>query len=535
MPITAGLSVGDLLTRGYFHDRVIPPLVSTGLAPAVSDLLSFLKASRKKYRSRCTHHSVPKRKHLRRLLSIPNPLHYTALARELEKHWGKLQAHCEQSQIALSIPKLSSRRALESTSDINEIPKQRALRSVGARYLLRTDLARFYPSIYTHSVAWALHGKDNARKDRTLYGNVIDSKLSDIQDRQTGGIPIGPDSSFLIGEVIGSAIDARLQTLLKRIFGVRYIDDYYLYFANLPDAEKALSLLHKVAKELELEVNDQKTEIVALPEELEPAWKTELRSMEIRIAGSPQATDLLALFNRGFDLSQKFPTDNVLTYIARQVESATIDPDNWELCESLLMRAAIAEPTMLSVVIDVLDANAASMRKKDGIQRTVNSLCSYHAPLQQGYEVAWALWLARRQEVSIPLKIADLVATMEDDIVAAVTLDLTTLGLFPNRPLTAWENAMIPESLYSERWLLAYEALEQGWLPSKGGADYVAADPLFSILRRHNVRFYDASFVTPPPSATGYEDEDDDRADPRKLLPGYVDEIPAEEISTFEA
>lgn len=197
------LPADDLLTRGYFHDRVIPPLNSTGLLPALGELKNIAKPG--KIRSRCTYHSVPKRKHLRRLLSIPNPLHQTALAVEIEGHWADLESFCKQSTISLSVPKPSTERALESSYGINAQAVQRSLRSVGARYVLKTDISRFYPSIYTHSVAWAIHGKEKAQADNSLYGNRLDKRISDTQDRQTGGIPTGPDSSFLIGEIMGSA------------------------------------------------------------------------------------------------------------------------------------------------------------------------------------------------------------------------------------------------------------------------------------------------------------------------------------------
>ena len=84
-----------------------------------------------------------------------------------------------------------------------------AQQSVGTRYLLKTDIARFYPSIYTHSVPSALHGKAAARADKKykLLGNRIDLWLRETQDKQTGGIPIGPDTSFLIGEILGTALD----------------------------------------------------------------------------------------------------------------------------------------------------------------------------------------------------------------------------------------------------------------------------------------------------------------------------------------
>ena len=52
------------------------------------------------------------------------------------------------SQLSLSTPKLSTTRAVEATHPLNEQPTFRAQRSVGARYLLKADIARYYPSIY---------------------------------------------------------------------------------------------------------------------------------------------------------------------------------------------------------------------------------------------------------------------------------------------------------------------------------------------------------------------------------------------------
>jgi hypothetical protein len=367
---------------------------------------------------------VPKKKHLRRVLSIPNPFHQTLLCGEVARNWKALQTFCEGSQISLSVPRTSTTRALQSTKEISAVTTERALRSVGKRYLLKADFARYYPSIYTHSIPWALHGKQNARAQKSLFGNAIDTRLRDTQDRQTGGIPIGPDTSFLIGEVIGSAIDIELQKCIGDLRGVRFIDDIYLYFETLMEAEVALSQLHRVAKNFELEIHDQKTEIMSLPDEVEPPWKTELRAMEIRPAGQPQSTDLVSLFNKGFDLARRFPNDSVLTYVAKQVQNTQLDPDNWSLAQALLLKATLAEPSMLHVLMDILVTNQPSLTDKDPLGNTIASLCAYHAPLQQGYEVEWALWIARQHYITVPDRIIDIVAQMEDDIVALVALDL---------------------------------------------------------------------------------------------------------------
>ena len=177
------LSVEDLMTRGYFPDRAIPPINSLALAPAMPDILSHVRplaldlVNKVKGasipRSRCVSHSIPKRKHLRRTLSIPNPLAQAILCDEVALHWQELSESCAKSPISLSIPKPSVERAIEVSNDIAQLPSYRARQSVGARYLLTSDIARYYPSIYTHSIPWALHTKSTARDDKknALVGN----------------------------------------------------------------------------------------------------------------------------------------------------------------------------------------------------------------------------------------------------------------------------------------------------------------------------------------------------------------------------
>jgi hypothetical protein len=525
------LSATDLLTRGYFPDRVIPPVNSLALSVAIPDMLAYTRPKVSDIlnkvkgggvsRSLCVTQSVPKRKHMRRSLAIPNPLHQCILSDEIAANWHELEAFCATSPLSLSVPKPGTDRALEPTNDLNKQPLFRTQRSVGARYLLTTDIARYYPSIYTHSVPWALHGKTAARSDRKfrLLGNRLDLWLRETQDKQTGGIPIGPDTSFLIAEVLGTAMDLRLQSKLPSLRGTRSIDDYYLYFPTVSDAEEALATLHEVAREFELEMNDPKTEVIQLPERLEPPWKSDLRTLLIRDSGQPQATDLLTLFDRAFDHARNFPADSVLTYAAKQTLSASITEENWKFCEALLLKAAIGEPSMLSVLVDIYDKYAAYHINSDALTAAIESICAYHAPLQQGNEVAWALWLAHKMNVNISKVVGDRIAKLDDDVVALVALDLSSLGLLSTSGFAKWRSHMTGTNLYENHWLIAYEAHEQGWLPSRGGGDYIGADSFFSILRSHGVRFYGAGLA---PTASFFMYSEDDEVDPSDVEVGEL-------------
>ena len=134
----------------------------------------------------------------------------------------------------------------------------------------------------------------------------------------------------------------------------------------------------------ELEINDPKTEIISLPDSFEPAWKSDLRSFVIRSGGQPQSTDLLSLFDRAYEHAKNFPADSVLTYAAKQVLSADIVEENWAFCESLLLRAALSEPTLLSVLADIYDRFASFHTHNQALTSTLESICSYHAAAPTG-------------------------------------------------------------------------------------------------------------------------------------------------------
>ena len=82
-------------------------------------------------------------------------------------------------------------------------------------HLVQADIKSFYPSIYTHSLAWAIHGKRHIRKgnnrhDYTLLGNRLDRLFQYSNDQRTNGIPIGPVVSDIVAGNSGSSRRSRV-------------------------------------------------------------------------------------------------------------------------------------------------------------------------------------------------------------------------------------------------------------------------------------------------------------------------------------
>lgn len=135
--------------------------------------------------------------------------------------------------------------------------------------LLETDITDCYGAIYTHSIAWALHTKTEAKKreNRTnfdLIGNQIDKHIQDMRHGQTNGIPQGSVLMDFIAEIVLGYADLKLSENIQSA-GVRdylilrYRDDYRIFVNNPRDGEQIIKLLTEVTISLGLKLNPSKT------------------------------------------------------------------------------------------------------------------------------------------------------------------------------------------------------------------------------------------------------------------------------------
>lgn len=131
-------------------------------------------------------------------------------------------------------------------------------------YVIHTDITNCYGSIYTHSIAWAIEGKDIAKRDRSdnLLGNLIDARISDMSYGQTNGIPQGSVLMDLVAEMVLGYADYQLTEKLSGLDDyhvIRYRDDYRV-FANSPIvAEEIMKNLTECLSELGLSLGASKT------------------------------------------------------------------------------------------------------------------------------------------------------------------------------------------------------------------------------------------------------------------------------------
>lgn len=279
-----------LMERGFFPEILPPCFSATELANLTETHANTLSDMRwqGKMTAKTAFYSGTKRTGHRRQFATCNPAIYHYIANFIEDQWGLFEDHFRKSNISLTIPsfqdKHDSNRSIFITP-FNQLDRLVHEKISYAPYLVRTDIAQFFPSLYTHSIPWAIHGKSQSKvdfspKSTTLPFNELDFQVRRSQDGQTRGLPVGPDAYRIIAELVAVAADHKLheKSNSKIIGGVRHVDDYYIGVADESNAALVLTHLREALAEFELFLNDEKTHIIRTDISTGERWPTELRA-----------------------------------------------------------------------------------------------------------------------------------------------------------------------------------------------------------------------------------------------------------------
>jgi len=497
-----------LISRGYFPKELPPAFNTRSLAKIAKNPAALPpEFTNPKTRTKNINHSYLARANSRRRLGIVNPINYVALSINIVNHWKQLESLLNRSNASLTSPVYRGPhykphhgppgRAFGYKYSYDRMDDLKASVRSRSRYILRTDINQFYHSIYTHSIAWAVHGKNTAKAQQhnnSLLGNVLDKLIRQSQDNQTIGIPIGPDNSFLIAEIILSACDKRLHKLGITNY-TRFIDDYEFGCKSLRTAESYRDRLQELLGEFELVLNPDKTEIIELPSPLEKPCISTIRTFDLRDSrADSQRYALIHIFDIVFGNTRENPDVSILKYLLGRLIHVKIEKPNWNLYESLLLQCVMSDTSTISYVLDEFRTykSMGYPLKMSHIKEAMTFLIKAHAPINHGSEVAWALWVQIVLGLPVSETAANAACKMNDSVVAILLLDANAKHLIQSPVnFNDYQSLMTKSGLYGDQWLLSYEANVKNWLPSRGTTDYVGSDKCFGFLKSASVAFYD--------------------------------------------
>lgn len=145
------------------------------------------------------------------------------------------------------------------------------------RFLTKFDVSSCFDSVYTHSLAWAVYGKDFAKKNlgplKCTFAGKFDWLMQKLNHNETNGILIGPEVSRVFAEIIMQAVDGEVGNKLLakglvhgedyRVY--RYVDDFFVFYSDEDVCYQIKMVLQESLRLYKLTLNKGKEETIGRP------------------------------------------------------------------------------------------------------------------------------------------------------------------------------------------------------------------------------------------------------------------------------
>ncbi len=490
---------------GFFPEELPPEFGPYGITDEVAedlwvkiDELRPVTGTPEKKPSEPTALSFPKSEYVRRDFHFLNPLYFARLSHTILSNWEVIKDHTEQSKFSTSRLILSdSESQIFKHDPFSKSIDQRIKRSASKEYVLYIDIENYYPSIYTHTIDWALNDGNkrhySEHNNREHVGVALDKDVHRSQGNLTSGIVIGPVTSRIISEIISSHFDQKLSSEFSELTGTRYVDDYHLFLSTKEEIENVQTVLQKVLSGFKLKFNEAKISIDALPEIYSDYWTSIFDNKEHLIDGErADKKEVIRRFSKAFELIKNDPKNPSLRYFFRVLEDKEIiELFDLSMLLELVHHSLKIDPRSISrACIALLEGELINEEIHDELEHFEPTLikCSN---LGYTFEVLWMLYLFLHAGRAIPEKVIDNIISNFDIVALAYLFKCWEFELVSYEKIEAIKRFLVSkveeyENIWqSPLWLIAYEDKRQGWEIFND----VEVPEDFQILLEHNIQF----------------------------------------------
>lgn len=512
----------QIVQYGFFAEQIPACFSSKQLADKLSIILPLIDCDYKQVKKAKNNTTVPtvistyKNNISRRILSLPNPAAFLRTVKLYSENWARINSLANSSNSLSSITYLRSyskdnfleeinsenlREVRKAKSDFVEGVKSCIRIALGYQYRLKVDIANCYNSIYTHSVTWAICGKENAKtymrtkkplslRENYELGDAIDAFTRFQKNNETNGIVVGPYTSRIFSEIVLSAVDKLLNN--KGFVFKRYVDDYKFYFRSEAQAKESVRIIEKILNQYNLHLNLAKTEILRFPYE-------KLSNMQSAYAAALKKDGIFGVLNA----AAQFHTDGekgAYKYALKYIRKQKLDLQSFELIFPLLVNIMLLDPKYGKYVITFLKKNRTGIDIQKLSNIANNELMqSLKGELQQES----LLFLYLIHDIRLKISPENIIAALnsQDDFSIIIALDIwqhhnslvirtKTQARIINKAINTLAAELSGENYLGSRWLLLYEAEKHDLFP-KGTYTPIARTPLFEALFNNGISFYE--------------------------------------------
>ena len=452
------------MNAGLYPETLPPCFVSKDAQRAFYGLVKRLDDS--KFRERKTEYvrySGTKHDRSRRFFATPNIISYFHVSSFIWRNWKHFETNYALSNYSIGVPKImgvGDERAVKVPS-LSELSKHASKNLHYAPYILKADIAQCFPSIYTHSIAWAAHGIEDSKADTkkesvSNFFNALDFFVRNGQRGNTRGVLVGPDAYRLIAEFILSKIDNELSASVGEIIvgAVRHVDDYYIGLRTEHDAQSVLSHLRELLSTYELNLNDQKTKIYSSLEPINDLWAQRLRDHMVTSRHAVGHERLERAITEAVASSDEIRSDSPIKILLRSLDEVKVyQSAHWEFVEQNLQRIIQKHPHAIDYVCLLIAKRKALGQAidNDGWSAVAEIIIRRSLALSHDHEVVWMLWMMIVSDLQVSPALIDGLSKSRNAHVRAMLVQAHVDGKLTRKPKLALG---APLSTVDSNWLV---------------------------------------------------------------------------------
>jgi hypothetical protein len=501
--------MANLLSTAYFPSSELPPTVTSR---EFSDFCRrhYIRVRPQKDQlirlaTNYDTYSAPRNVSGRRTFAVVHPLAQLGVSLLITERRTEIKSILQRSGTSLyNVAEVPAERKAFAGLNFQKWRQLTAKLHSKKAVILQADISRFFYTAYTHSIPWAVLGKErakellrtNPKKLKAHWSNKLDEALQSCRSRETFGMPVGPDTSRVLAEIILSGVesDNELSKFLGGGNAFRLLDDFSIGFDTDTEAKHALRALRQALWKYNLQLNEEKTKIVTSPLIFRERWKLDFDKTPLsQIDPEQQLRDIDYLIDLALHACFETQTSTPAQWACRRLSKATVLQGTFQVLLDSMFRLSRDFPSCINYVVVFLINNqklCSNQEIKLRVRQWICSILSIHLPQGHHFEVAWSLVAAGVLQIRLEDKDVPSDGTFPGSIVLAL------FGLLWERNLVSfslsrwdWRGQLRAQGAFGENWLLLHEAVRRKWTSDKKLIGFASAHPLLSQALKENVAF----------------------------------------------
>jgi len=503
----------QLVKYGYLPEQLPPIFSSEKFFENYRNLLDIPQ----KNACECVSFTISKNDLSRRNIKIPNPAKQIHLFNYVLSMHKELENRFSNNRHSLSNPFYYLGEIYEDISVFN-VPlfrekkpkivkstyiknlKDKMNESMGYKYCYKLDLANFYDSIYTHSIEWAVIGREEAKRNIRVkndnLGKSLDELVRGTNSNETSGIPTGPFTSRIISELLLVKINEELEDLSK-IHSIdfkfmHYVDDYEFYFRSEYDVHKLKNKIIEIFESYRLKINENKSQLLLYPYHSIRDVKSEYDYYIEKYNTKKDEHSLRLLFFKADELTS-LGEKGAYKYLYKMLYNRVDLRNCWTAIEPFLIGHLLIRPSISQNIVELIlkYMDLVSERLSKEIFKNLEISMNNHLH----NESQWLLWSLIKINYDFTVfELEHLYKKCDDDITKIILLSIIyKSGKDSEEKLSSLLKEEIEHlttfNFESDKWLLLHEWYMNKWQCYKKLEPHYNRNKFFQALKKNKVSF----------------------------------------------